>query len=79
MLQCYMKIILEQISFWGAVLASLLLALHLPISGWAFIPFLLSNAATLHLLRESNASKALTYQIYFFVIINIVGIARWLI
>jgi hypothetical protein len=70
--------IIERISFWGAVIGSIFLALNLPISGWGYVPFMLSNAATLCLLRKSNASKALTHQSYFFVVINSVGIIRWL-
>jgi hypothetical protein len=73
-----MKILIEQISFWGAVIASLLLALNIPISGWAYILFLLSNLASIYLLKNSNAPKVLIYQIFFFIIINLVGIGRWL-
>jgi len=74
-----MKIIIEQISFWGAVLGSLLLALHIPVSGWAYIPFLLSNFASIYLLRGSNASKVITWQCWFFIVINLIGVGRWLI
>lgn len=73
-----MKILIEQISFWGAVIASLLLALNIPISGWAYILFLVSNLASIYLLKNSNAPKVLIYQIFFFIIINLVGIGRWL-
>jgi len=73
-----MKRFTEQLSLWGAILGSLLLALNISISGWAYIPFLLSNFATIHLLRKSNASKAITYQSYWFVAINVVGIIRWI-
>lgn len=78
MLQSAMKKIIEAVSLWGSVLGSTLLALHIPVSGWAFIPYLLSNAASIYLLRNSNASKAIEHQCYFFVFINIVGIIRWL-
>lgn len=73
-----MNTIIEQISFWGAVVGSLLLALHIPISGWAYIPFLLSNIASIYLLRHTNAPKVLSYQIVFFIVINLVGITQWL-
>ena len=73
-----MNKIIEQISFWGAVVASLLLALNISCSGWAFIPFLLSNAATIYLLKKSNAPTVILYQSYFFVIVNLIGIGRWL-
>lgn len=71
-------IIIEQISFWGAVAGSAMLALNLSFSGWAFIPYLISNAASIYLLRNSNASKVITWQIYFFIAINFLGVARWL-
>lgn len=74
-----MKIALEHISFWGAVIGSLLLALHITVSGWAYIPFLLSNVATIYLLKGSNASKSITLQCWFFIVINIIGMGRWLI
>lgn len=73
-----MKIFFEQMSFWGAVLASLLLALNLPISGWAYILFLTSNVATSYILRGTNTPKVIVYQNYYFVLINIIGIVRWL-
>ena len=68
----------EHIALWGAIIGSLLMALNLSISGFAFIPYLLSNFASIYLLNTSHASKALTHQTYFFIIINIVGIIRWL-
>lgn len=74
-----MEKFIERIALWGAVTGSLLLALHLTISGWAFIPYLASNFASVYLLRKSNASKAIEHQCYFFIIINIIGIIRWLI
>jgi hypothetical protein len=73
-----MNTIIEQISFWGAIIGSLLLALHIPVSGWAYIPFLMSNVATIYLLRSSNAPKVIGWQCVFFIIINIIGIGRWL-
>ncbi len=73
-----MKIFLEQVSLWGSVIASLLLALHLPYSGWAFILYLFSNFASIYLLKHSDAPKVITYQIVFFIFINLVGINQWL-
>jgi hypothetical protein len=74
-----MKTLIEQISLWGAIVGSLLLALNIPVSGWAYIPFLLSNLATLYLLKNVNqVPKVLTWQIVFFIIINLIGIGRWL-
>lgn len=73
-----MQTLLEQISFWGAITGALLLALHIPISGWAYIPFLLSNLSSMYLLRKSDAPKVILYQMIVFVIINVVGITQWL-
>jgi hypothetical protein len=73
-----MKTILEQISFWGAVTGSLLLALNIPVSGWAYIPFLMSNFASAYIMRDTGTPKAIIYQNYYFVVINLIGIARWL-
>ncbi len=78
MLQLFMKILVEQIALWGSVIGSLLLALNLPISGWAFIPYLVSNIATIYLLSQSDAPKVLTYQCIFFIAVNMIGIGRWL-
>jgi hypothetical protein len=73
-----MKTIIGQISFWGAVIGAILLALNLTWSGWAYVPFLISNIATVHLLRQSNSPKVIEMQSIFFIIVNIVGIFRWL-
>ena len=73
-----MKIILEQLSFWTGVIASLLLALHIPVSGWAYILFMMSNITTLALLKDTDAPKIISYQIWFFIAINSVGITQWL-
>jgi len=72
-----MKLI-EHISFWGGIIGAIIVALNLPVSGWGYIPFLLSNAASIYLLRGSNASKVIERQCWIFVVINIVGIFRWL-
>ena len=71
--------ILEQISFIGAIAGSVLIALNLPISGWAFVPYMLSNVASIIILRRTNAPKVITYQAWWFVFINCVGIVRWLV
>jgi len=73
-----MKTIIKQISFWGAVLASLLLALNIPISGWAYVLFIASNMATLTLIKDTNTPRVIFYQILFFTVINLIGIGRWL-
>jgi hypothetical protein len=73
-----MKILFEQISFWGAVSASLLLALNIPISGWAYILYLISNVATIYIIRDTNTPSVISYQSYYFIVINIIGIVRWL-
>lgn len=74
-----MKLIIEQLSFWGAITGALLLALNIPVSGWAFIPYLASNIANVYLLRNSTAPKVIEYQVWVFIIINVIGIVRWLI
>jgi hypothetical protein len=74
-----MNVLIRRVSLWGAVLGASLLALHISISGWAYIPFLLSNFATIYLLRKSNAPKEIEYQSLFFIVINLIGIVRWLI
>jgi hypothetical protein len=73
-----MNTLIEQLSFWGAIIGSLLIALHLPISGWAFIPYLISNLASLYLLKKSDAPPVISYQIMFFIAINILGVYQWL-
>lgn len=72
-----MKTFLEHVSFWGAVLAALLLATK-TLGGWAFVIFIVSNITTIILLRQSNASKWITYQGYVFVVVNIIGVYCWL-
>jgi hypothetical protein len=71
--------LLGLISFWGAILASTMLALNLPISGWAYILFLASNFATLYIIRHTTTPPEIEHQLWFFVVINIVGIFRWLV
>lgn len=73
-----MKTFVGHLSFWFAVLGALMLAIHMPFSGWGYIPFLLSNIATLYLLKGSDASKAITWQTWMFMIMNVIGIVRWL-
>jgi len=79
MLYYSMSIFLEQVSFFGAIIGSLLIALNLPISGWAFVPFMLSNVASIIILKSTDAPKVITYQAWWFVVINCVGIFRWLV
>lgn len=74
-----MSIYLEQISFIGAIAGSILIALNLPISGWAFVPYMMSNVASIIILRKTNAPKVITYQAWWFVLINCIGIFRWLV
>jgi len=73
-----MRLLIEHISFWSGIVASLLLALNVPVSGWAYILFIISNVITLYLLKNTSAPKVISYQIWFFLLINIVGIIRWL-
>ena len=73
-----MRFILNHVAFWGAVIGATLIALHLPWSGWAFIPYIMSNTASLILLKECDGPKALIYQCIFFMFINFIGIGRWL-
>jgi hypothetical protein len=70
--------IIGQIAFWGSVIGAILIALHLPISGWAFIPYIVSNIASIYILRKADGPKVITYQAWFFLVINIIGIGRWL-
>lgn len=70
--------IISFISFWGAISGSLILALNIPISGWAYVPFLLSNIASLYIMRRDNGPKIISYQIWAFSAINVVGFIRWI-
>lgn len=79
MLHLGMIIFIEQLSLWCAIFASMLIALNLSISGWAFLPYILSNICTLYLLKKSDAPKVITYQTWWFIMINCVGIIRWLV
>lgn len=74
-----MKKIIEFVSLAGAMIASAMLALNVSFSGWAYIPFLLSNIATIYLIKDSNVPRVIMYQSIFFIIINLIGIFRWLI
>jgi uncharacterized membrane protein len=73
-----MKTFLEQISLWTAIIASCLIALHLPFSGWAFIFYIVSNVTSLYVLRKSDAPKVISYQMIFFFAINLLGVYQWL-
>ena len=74
-----LKTISNHLSFWCAIAASLLLALNVPISGWAYILFMMSNITSLYIMRNTTTPDSIKYQIWFFMIINIIGIIRWLI
>ena len=74
-----MENLIKFVALGGAILGSTLIALNITISGWAFIPYLVSNIASIYLLRKSDASKVVEYQCWFFMLTNIVGIIRWLI
>ena len=74
-----MKTFIGIISFWGSVLAALILAVNIPISGWAYVLFLASNIASAYLVRGTNTPPVIKYQILAFIVINVVGIVRWLI
>lgn len=74
-----MRILIEQLSFWSGVIAAILLASNIPISGWAYVMFLLSNVASLYLLRNTNAPKVIYQQNLAYLVINILGIIRWII
>jgi len=73
-----MKTLIEQVSFWGSVIASLLMAANIPISGWAYVLFLVSNLAMFFLFKIEPTPKVIIYQNYYFVVINLIGITRWL-
>lgn len=70
---------LEIVALFGAIIGSLVLALNLPISGWAYIPFLMSSIANMWILRGTNAPKVVMQQNIYFTAVNIIGIFRWLV
>lgn len=70
---------LEYVALFGAIIGSLVLALNLPWSGWAYIPFLASSLANVWILRGTNAPKVVMQQNLYFTAVNIIGIMRWLI
>lgn len=72
------KTIIEQISFWGAVLGATILALNIAVSGWAYVLLLLSNIASIYLLKGTGAPSVISYQMFVFFVINIIGISQWL-
>lgn len=60
------------------VSAAVLLALNIPISGWAYVFYLLSSILLLVWgLREK--AHGVAFQNFVFIAINILGIYRWLI
>ena len=72
-----MIFLIKQLSFWGAVAASLILALKLPFGIIAYILFLISNIASIYLLKDSPEAKVISLQIWFFMFINVIGVVRW--
>jgi hypothetical protein len=70
---------LEMVALFGAIIGSLLLALNIPVSGWAYIPFLMSSLANMWILRGTTAPKVVMYQNVYFSAVNVIGIVRWLI
>lgn len=69
---------ISAISFWGAIIGALLLAVNIPVSGWAYIPFLLSNIASFYIMRRDNGPRVITWQITAFTFINVIGLVRWI-
>jgi membrane-associated HD superfamily phosphohydrolase len=74
-----MKKIIEYASLITAMVASVMLALHVPFAGWAFILYLLSNLTSLYVMRGTNTPRVIVYQILFFTVVNMVGVKQWLI
>jgi hypothetical protein len=74
----FLKTAISAISFWGAIIGALLLALNVPISGWGYVFFLLANIASVYIMRRDNGPRVITWQIYAFTLINVVGFIRWI-
>ena len=60
------------------VSAAILLALNIPISGWAYVFYLFSSILLLIWGLRENA-HGVAFQNFVFIAINILGIYRWLI
>ena len=60
------------------VSAAILLALNIPISGWAYVFYLLSSVLLL-IWGLSEKAHGVAFQNFVFIAINILGIYRWLI
>ncbi len=73
-----MKKFISFVSFWCAISDALLLALNIPGSGWAYVILLLSNIASIYIMRRNNGPKVIEWQISAFLLINAVGIIRWI-
>jgi hypothetical protein len=73
-----LKKILEYVSFYGAIFAALLLAINIPISGYAYIIFVCADIATLYLIKNTDAPVVIKKRTIFFMISNFIGIVRWL-
>ena len=73
---------LSKVIEWAGALAGIsaatLLALNIPISGWAYVFYLLSSILLLTWgLREQ--AHGVAFQNFVFIAINLLGIYRWLI
>ena len=73
-----MKRLLDVVALGGAMIGSVLLAANISISGYGYVFFLASSIAGMFLLRKSNASRAMFWQMVFFTGMNLFGIVRWL-
>lgn len=60
----------------GAIAGSGLLAMHIPISKWGYVLFLISSMAGTYVGMKSKI-KSLTLLNGYFTIVNIVGVIRW--
>lgn len=74
-----MKKIIEYASLITAMVASVMLAMHVPFAGWAFVLYLISNLTSLYVMRGTNTPRVIVYQILFFTVVNIVGVKQWLV
>ena len=60
-----------------AISAALILALNIEISGWGFIIYAVSNFAWIY-AAISRGNRPLLWMNGVFLLINIIGISRWL-
>lgn len=66
------------VAFAGAVIGSTIVALDLGINWVGYVFFLASSTASVKLLMGSNASRSLLYTNLYFVVVNVVGLVRYL-